>query len=510
MAVALPGLSAGRTDGADAWRRRGLWLGLAWLGLGVVYGPVVADMLRLWTTTTSYNHCFLILPIALFLAWQRRDRLCALAPRASAAGLLPMGAAALLWLAGEVTRVALFQHVAFIASLAAAGWCVLGTAAFRILLFPFAYLLFAVPEGKFLVPYLQDWTAVVVVELLHLTGIPVFIEGRYLAIPSGNFVVAEACSGINYLLASLAVGAMYMDLNFVSAWRRAAFMALATAVPLLANGVRAYGIVMIAHLSDYRYALGVDHFIYGWVFFGLVIFLLFSLGNLFSDLPDMAPPAPAVAADKAGGVPVALIFAALLAVAAAPRLLLTMLDAERPPMAPIALPAVPGWQGPIAAAARLGGRYRGADDLLAARYVDGAGVAVDVEVAYFGTVAGDPTELSHKLFDDERWKQLDYGTTRPAADTGIDVVEWRLLRDGTDGSEVLLWAWSDAGGVLSATRTRVKLGQVRARFAGAALDGARVSVRTVVDEHGREGAEQVLAHFLAGAPLALQRLRAAP
>ncbi len=72
MAVALPGLSAGGTDGADAWRRRGLWLGLAWLGLGVVYGPVVADMLRLWTTTTSYNHCFLILPIALFLAWQRR------------------------------------------------------------------------------------------------------------------------------------------------------------------------------------------------------------------------------------------------------------------------------------------------------------------------------------------------------------------------------------------------------------------------------------------------------
>src|SRR5690606_1800868 len=106
------------------------------------------------------------------------------------------------------------------------------------------------------------------------------------AIPSGNFVVAEACSGINYLLATLAVGSMFMYLNFRSPWRRAVFMLLVVAVPLIANGLRAYGIVMIAHLSDYKYAMGIDHFIYGWVFFGIVIFAVFALGNLFSDVTD--------------------------------------------------------------------------------------------------------------------------------------------------------------------------------------------------------------------------------
>ena len=56
------------------------------------------------------------------------------------------------------------------------------------------------------------------------------------------------------------------------------FVALSVIVPIVANGLRAYMIVMIAHLSDMKLALGVDHLIYGWVFFGLVMLLLFWVG----------------------------------------------------------------------------------------------------------------------------------------------------------------------------------------------------------------------------------------
>src|SRR5690606_21875579 len=56
-------------------------------------------------------------------------------------------------------------------------------------------------------------------------------------------------------------------------------------VALLANWLRAWGIVMLGHLSDMRIATGVDHLIYGWGFFGVVMFLLFWLGSRWTEAP---------------------------------------------------------------------------------------------------------------------------------------------------------------------------------------------------------------------------------
>lgn len=53
--------------------------------------------------------------------------------------------------------------------------------------------------------------------------------------------------------------------------------------PVLANGLRAYGIIIIGYLSDMKYATGADHLIYGWLFFSLVTFLIFCSAWLFRD-----------------------------------------------------------------------------------------------------------------------------------------------------------------------------------------------------------------------------------
>ena len=76
-------------------------------------------------------------------------------------------------------------------------------------------------------------------------------------------------------------------------WRRLVFIALSIIVPIIANGIRAYLIVMIGHLSNNRLATGVDHVIYGWVFFGFVMMLLFWIGSQWRE-PDAAanPTAP--------------------------------------------------------------------------------------------------------------------------------------------------------------------------------------------------------------------------
>src|SRR5262249_51537114 len=125
---------------------------------------------------------------------------------------------------------------------------------------------------------LMEFTASFTVRALELTGVPVYREGLRFSIPTGDFEVASACSGIRYLIASVALGTLYAHLTYHTFWRRALFVALCLVVPLFAHGVRAYLIVMIAYWSDMRLAVGVDHLVYGWLFFGLVMFALFWLG----------------------------------------------------------------------------------------------------------------------------------------------------------------------------------------------------------------------------------------
>jgi exosortase len=71
----------------------------------------------------------------------------------------------------------------------------------------------------------------------------------FITAPGGYFEVAEACSGVKFLIAMVAYGTLVANVCFRSWPRRAAFMAMALVVPILANGVRAWGTVFIAGRS---------------------------------------------------------------------------------------------------------------------------------------------------------------------------------------------------------------------------------------------------------------------
>ena len=170
-------------------------------------------------------------------------------------------------------------------------WAVLGTQTLKALLFPLAFLFFAVPFGEFLVPPLMNWTADFAAIAIRASGVPIFREGNFLTIPTGTWSIVEACSGIRYLIASFMVGCLFAYLSYRSPIRRAAFVAASLVVPIVANWVRAYMIIMLGHLTNNRLAVGADHLIYGWIFFGVVMVLLFWIGAKWreDDLPQPAP-----------------------------------------------------------------------------------------------------------------------------------------------------------------------------------------------------------------------------
>ena len=114
-------------------------------------------------------------------------------------------------------------------------------------------------------------------------GIPVYVDGLYITLSSGVFEVAKACSGISYLIASTAMGSFFAFIVYKDIKKRFLFIIFAISLPIIANGLRAWIIILLAHYSDMAIATGVDHLIYGWMFFGLIIFIMFQVGLRWED-----------------------------------------------------------------------------------------------------------------------------------------------------------------------------------------------------------------------------------
>ncbi|HET7904016.1 MAG TPA: exosortase A [Candidatus Eisenbacteria bacterium] len=268
---------------STAGPRRGpslaLWLLLAiFVTVVVVFHGTASSLVAIWSRTGTFGHGFVIPPIVAWLVWDRRDRLAGIAvsPR-------PVWIAALLlcgfaWLWGRLGGVLILEQFAFAFMIPAAIAAVLGPAMVRAIRFPLFFLMLAVPFGDWIIPQLIDFTAFCTVLGLNLTGVPVVREGPYLTVPNARWVVADACSGFRYLVASFALGTLFAYLR-LRVWRnRLLLVGLSLLLPILANQFRAYMIVMLGYMSDMKIAVGVDHLLYGWVLFGALCVLLLWVG----------------------------------------------------------------------------------------------------------------------------------------------------------------------------------------------------------------------------------------
>lgn len=284
---------------APGWREAGAAM-LAYLLLVLVaYRGTGLAMVTIWERSATFTHAFLVPPIVAWLVWRQRDVLRGLTPRAVPALVPLLVLLAAVWTLGDLADVNSVMQPAFIALLVAGVPTLLGWQVTRALLFPLAFLFFAVPLGEFMTPVLMQYTADFTVATLRASGIPVYREGLQFVIPSGRWSVVEACSGIRYLMASFMVGSLFGYLNYRSQRRRWVFCALSLVVPVVANWMRAYLIVLVGHLSNNEIATGVDHLVYGWLFFGIVITALFFIGARWSE-PD-APAADRLRAVGGGG-----------------------------------------------------------------------------------------------------------------------------------------------------------------------------------------------------------------
>jgi exosortase len=266
--------------------------GLLLLSFGLLYREVLVKLVHDWLHDDNYSHGILIVPIALYFAWERRERLIAATPKPTVLGLVLILGSMLVLVAGTLGAELFLARISIIGIVAGTVLFVLGWEHFRILLFPIAFLLLMIPipaiifnQVAFPLQLLASRFGEVTLQALN---IPVLREGNVITLASTQLEVAEACSGIRSLISLLTLGIVYGYFVTPSVPART-FLALATIpVAILANGLRVAGTGIAAHYYGPSAAEGFFHTFSGWLVFVVSFAMLFLIHRLIA---RWAPPA---------------------------------------------------------------------------------------------------------------------------------------------------------------------------------------------------------------------------
>ncbi len=487
------------------WQAHLAGFGLLCLAIFTLFFGDFADMVDIWWNSSTYNHCLLMLPMIGWLISLRLPQLRTLNPTAWWPGVAALAGSGLVWLVGDAAGVALFRQLGVILMLQSSLLALLGPQVARALLFPLAYGLLLIPFGEEMVPLLQTVTARLSMVLLGVSGIPAHIEGVFITTPGGFFEVAEACSGVKFLIAMLAYSVFAAHLCFRSWRRRFVFVGLALVATVIANALRAYATIAVAQWRGVESASGFDHVFYGWIFFGLVLLAVMLVAKRWFDRPandeaidvsELAVPARRIApwpVAAAAGLTVMLAYSMWSNVAGA--------RAGALP-ASLTLNAPSGWQLIDAPVLAWQPRFDGADQMVVRHFSNDHGQRVDVgvaayarqdegrEIVGYGQGAVDP---------DSKWT---WSAALPPLAGGKAE---RLFHPGPVQRDAATWYWVD-GQITGDPRT-VKLLGLKARLLGGDPRALALVVSSEVDAGGLDGVAAFVADAGGAKALADQSLK---
>ncbi len=267
-------------------RRSLVAIGLVAAAIAVVYTPIVSSLVRQWASDENYSHGFLILPFAAWFVWQQRDALSRTPLVPSAVGLFVVCGSLLVLLAGLFGAELFLTRVSLIGIVAGAVLFICGWKWLRLLAFPIAFLLLAVPLPTVLFNQiafpLQLLASRVGETVLASAGVPVLREGNILVLPTTTLEVAQACSGIRSLMSLLTLGIILGKLREPRRWARIVLALLTVPVAIAANAARVAGTGLTASYVGARAAEGFFHTFSGWLMFVVAFALLLGAQKLLA------------------------------------------------------------------------------------------------------------------------------------------------------------------------------------------------------------------------------------
>lgn len=300
MTDAMDGNAASPAPGTPIpWQTLALYVislaAIAWAGR-----DSVASLAATWDTD-GYGHGWLVLLVSGWLFW-RSLRQARSTPQLGVPALLALPATLGLWFLAEMLGIQALAQGAVFLTAAALAWLLFGTRLLPGLLLPTLFPLIAVSAWDVLMVPLQEIAVVLTSIGVRMTSIPAFIDGKYISIPEGRFVIETMCAGLRYLLAGLTIAILYGALYLEQVWRTVLFVAITTLWSIFLNGVRIVVVIATGHLLGMDHPWVEDHGMTGWILFGAGLLPLIMVGRWLEPVPaitvDDAPAAVSVPGDS--------------------------------------------------------------------------------------------------------------------------------------------------------------------------------------------------------------------
>lgn len=248
----------------------------------VVNIPILETLWKYSFDDGTYSHAYLIPFISLYLYFKLSEigKLTFKENVSIAPGLLLLTASLLLLITSNA-QVSVGYWLSILAVILASimtlfrfNWYVI---------FPACFLIFIIPMWGILTGILQSISVSAVTYMMHFTNIPTYVETEFITIPAGTFEIADGCSGLRYIIVSLAISSLFIFLYITNMKKALIFFTFAILGALLTNWIRITALIIIGDYTDMQSSLMEDHNTFGWYLYIPYMVLLFIWGNKLSD-----------------------------------------------------------------------------------------------------------------------------------------------------------------------------------------------------------------------------------
>ncbi len=293
-----PGGLDARAHGFDPAKRR-FAVGATALTLLIavgIFGQILREMVNHWRIVADYSHGFLVAPLALYFAWDRRDDLRRAPIDPTWLGLVPLAIGVLALAIGRLGVELMAMRSGFVLTINGLVLLLLGRQIYGILLFPLLFLFMMVPLPQSLANQITFPLQLIATDLamtpLYWLQIPAFREGNIIHMAGHELLVAQACSGLRSVMALGTLGVVFAYF-FRRRFSERVILVLSTIpIAILVNAFRVALTGVLTHYGDPEFAEGWIHQTEGFFTFGLAFALLlleaFLLQLYFSNKNRMA------------------------------------------------------------------------------------------------------------------------------------------------------------------------------------------------------------------------------
>jgi len=248
--------------------------------LSLVYWPILRWLVQSWLSNDYYSHGFLVPIVSGFFIWIKRRELKTREPSIIGAFIIALGG--LIYILGLIWDLRFLSAFSLLIILVGLSMLFYGIKATRLMLFPLCFLIFMIP-----LPFMQEvgfslqsisvrssaW-------LLSAMGLPITTIGPEIHLENNVFTIGLACSGINTLIALLALAAVYVFILRGVLYRRTILFIIALPIAIMANILRITAIILVANSFGVAIATGLFHDLSSFIFFVIAFLILVLLGKL--------------------------------------------------------------------------------------------------------------------------------------------------------------------------------------------------------------------------------------